>query len=83
MAFQMEFVTKHVSLMTLVYLYSLLSWAIPLYKESLSSDGKQFYQNQQNEQSPLTSTERTQYIPRHMYCSLVIKPRTHSTVTTM
>jgi hypothetical protein len=28
-----------------------------LYKESLNSDGQQFYQYQQNEQSPLTSTD--------------------------
>jgi hypothetical protein len=32
----------------------------------LNSDDQQFYQYQQNEQSPLTSTHRTQKRPRHM-----------------
>jgi len=32
---------------------------LKLSKESLNSDGQQFHQYQQNEQSPLTSTHRT------------------------
>jgi hypothetical protein len=35
-------------------------------KRSLNSDGHQFHQHQQNEQSPLIITHGTQKIPPHM-----------------
>ena len=37
-----------------------------LWKESLNSDGQQFHQYQQNKQSALIVTHRTQKMPWHM-----------------
>ena len=39
---------------------------IPLWQESLNTDGQQFHQYQQNEQSPLTLTHLTQKQGRHI-----------------
>jgi len=46
-----------------------------LWKESLDSDGQQFYQYQQNVKPPLTSTHRTQKRPCHMMLEIQVLTR--------